>query len=133
EAEHRAGHAEACGLGDLGHVVAFLPAGVVWVATGDLHDVGAELGEEALQLGHALDLQRPAAHADGERFEGHGSSPKTWVQGAGSITQPTGPSSAASRSRVSWNVWTCSAFSSATSFGPVHSTARPEVCASSIT
>ena len=72
EAEHGAGHGEAGGLGGRGHGVALVPGGVVRVAAGDLHDVDAEAAKELLQFGDALDLERPAAHADGERFERHG-------------------------------------------------------------
>src|SRR5262249_53790753 len=49
--------------------------------------------------------------------------------GAGSIDTPRAPGLRPS-SRTSGKVWTCSAFSSATSLGPVQMIARPEVCAS---
>ena len=67
EAEHRAGHDDARGMGGRGHRLAFVPARVVRVAAGDLHDVDAQLVEEALQLGDALDLEAPATDAQGER------------------------------------------------------------------
>ena len=50
-----------------GHGVAFIPARVMRVAAGDLHDVDAKLLQEALELGDALDLQAPATNPQRQR------------------------------------------------------------------
>jgi hypothetical protein len=49
--------------------IAFVPGGVMRIAACDLDDVDSETVHEPLQLGNAFDLKRPAAHADGERFD----------------------------------------------------------------
>src|SRR5262249_4456794 len=149
--EHSSRHAEARGAGKVRHRLALFPVGVVRVAAGDLHDVDAEPVHEPLQLGDVLDLQRPAAHADGQRFDCHESISIMWPgprripwascgmtrsdaqpPGAGSMQQPSGPRLALSQERTSWKVWICSTFNSATSFGPVQITDRPVVCACSM-
>ena len=55
----------------LRQAIALVPGRVMRIAAGDLHHVDAEPIEKLFQLGHALDLQRPAAHADGQRFDCH--------------------------------------------------------------
>ena len=76
EAEHGAGHAKAGGLGGHGHVVPFVPRGMMRIAARDLYDIGAEAVHQAFQFGNVLDLQRPAANADRERFDGHEVAPE---------------------------------------------------------
>ena len=55
--------------GDLGQGVAFVPARVMRVAAGDLHDVDAQLVQQSLELGHTLDLKAPATDAEAEGRE----------------------------------------------------------------
>ena len=50
KAEHGAGHVEARRPGRLGHVVAFLPGGMMRIAARDLHDVDAEPVEQIREV-----------------------------------------------------------------------------------
>src|SRR5262249_28902606 len=104
EAEHRAGQTEAGGLGHFRQAVAFLPRRVVRVAASDLHDIQAEAVEEPFKFWNTLDLQRPAAHADGEWFNCHGSNSLRKTRNQGPETVPLSDTEVRPLSKGFWDL-----------------------------
>src|SRR5262249_46058102 len=74
KAQHGARHAETGLPSRFRQTVAFFPRRMVRVAAGNLYDVDAQAIQKPFQLGNTLYLERPAADANCQRFNGHRSS-----------------------------------------------------------